>query len=138
MVQAPKADFVPERSYWIILKNKNYDVLRNAPGWENFADIPNVDADAENAKRGFISLGASIADIQIYENLSFDDMKSLFGGMQRKVIQNWAAQQTSLIFVYYAGHGVMDNTVYAVCNGGQRPSKYIYGLQNRLNSLAQQ
>ena len=32
----------------------------------------------------------------------------------------------------------MDNTVYAVCNGGARPSKYIYGLQARLNSLAQQ
>ena len=63
-------------------------------------------------------------------------MKDLFGGLQRKVIQNWAAQQLSLIFVYYAGHGVMDNTVYAVCNGGQRASKYIYGLQNRLNSLA--
>ena len=100
MAQPPKADFVPDRCYWIIIKNKNYDVLRTNAAWANFADIPNVDADAENAKRGFISLGASIADIQTYENLSFEDMKSLFGGMQRKVIQNWAAQQKSLIFVY--------------------------------------
>ena len=32
----------------------------------------------------------------------------------------------------------MDNTVYAVCNGGPRPSKYIYALQSRLYSLSQQ
>ena len=134
---AQKADFVPDRCYWIIIKNKNYEVLAQDPNWSAFANIPNVDQDAVNAKNGFISLGANIADINIVENASFDDLKNLFGGIQRNVIQNWAAgQQKSLVFVYYAGHGVMDNTVYAVCNGGPRPSKYIYGIQARLNSLA--
>ena len=78
MAQPPKADFVPDRCYWIIIKNKNYDVLRNDPNWSTFADIPNVDADSVNAKNGFISLGANIADINIVENASFDDLKSLF------------------------------------------------------------
>ena len=89
MAQAPKADFVPDRCYWIIIKNKNYEVLRNDPNWSGFEDIPNVDADATNAKAGFISLGASIADITTVENASFEDLKSLFGGVQRNVIQNW-------------------------------------------------
>ena len=78
MAQPPKADFVPDRCYWIIIKNKNYDVLRTNAAWANFADIPNVDADAVNAKNGFVSLGANIADIKIIEDASFDDFKSLF------------------------------------------------------------
>ena len=86
MAQAPKADFVPDRCYWIIIKNKNYEVLRNDPNWSGFEDIPNVDADAMNAKAGFMSLGASIADITTVENASFEDLKSLFGGVQRNVI----------------------------------------------------
>ena len=132
-----KAKFVADRYYWIIIKNKNYEILRNDPNWSAFADIPNVDADAVNAKNGFMSLGANICDITTVENASFEDLKNIFGGIQRNVIQNWAGgNQKSLIFVYYAGHGVMDNTVYAVCNGGIRPSKYVYALQSRLNSLA--
>ena len=137
MAQPPKADFVPDRCYWIIIKNKNYEVLAQDANWSAFANIPNVDQDAVNAKNGFISLGANIADILTVENASFEDLKSLFGGVQRNVQSNWGSgQQKSLVFVYYAGHGVMDNTVYAVCNGGARPSKYIYPLQARLNSLA--
>ena len=55
------------------------------------------------------------------------------------MIQNWVAgHQKSMVFVYYAGHGIMDNTVHIVCNGGVRPSKYIYPLQHRLNSLAKE
>lgn len=82
---AQKADFVPDRSYWIIIKNKNYEVLAQDPNWSAFANIPNVDQDAVNAKKGFQSLGANIADITTVENASFDDLKSLFGGVQRNV-----------------------------------------------------
>ena len=63
MAQAPKADFIPDRCYWVIIKNKTYDVLRNDPNWSTFADINYVDADAVNAKNGFISLGANTCDI---------------------------------------------------------------------------
>ena len=60
-------------------------------------------------------------------------------GIRQNVIQNWASgQQKSLVFVYYAGHGIMDNHVHMVCNGGARASKYIYPLQHRLNCLAQE
>ena len=46
---AQKADFVPDRCYWIIIKNKNYEVLAQDPNWSAFANIPNVDQDAVNA-----------------------------------------------------------------------------------------
>ena len=66
-----KAEFIPERCYWIIIKNKNYEVLAQDPNWSAFANIPNVDQDAINAKNGFMSLGASLADITIVEDASF-------------------------------------------------------------------
>ena len=44
-----KAEFIPERCYWIIIKNKNYEVLAQDPHWSAFANIPNVDQDAVNA-----------------------------------------------------------------------------------------
>ena len=48
MVQAGEpADFVAQRNYWIIIKNKNYDQLReDTNGWQNFQDIVYSDADA--------------------------------------------------------------------------------------------
>ena len=49
--------------------------------------------------------------------------------MEAKVIMNWrTGRKKSLVFVYYAGHGVMNNISYVVCNGGERPSKFIYPL----------
>ena len=84
-----------------------------------------------------MSLGASRMDINEVTDADFQDLRSLMGGIERKVVNNWTnGQLKSMVFVYYAGHGVMDNTVYAVCNGGPRPSKYIYPLQARLNSIA--
>jgi hypothetical protein len=82
---AQKAEFVPDRCYWIIIKNKNYEVLAQDPNWSAFANIPNVDQDAINAEKGFKSLGANRVDITIMENASFEDLKSLFGGVQRNV-----------------------------------------------------
>ena len=74
MVQAREPDdFVAQRNHWIIIKNKNYDRLReDTNGWQNFQDIVYSDDDAENVKRGYESLGAEMADIQILENLSFE------------------------------------------------------------------
>ena len=50
---------------------------------------------------------------------------------------NWDdGRKRTLVFVYYAGHGVMDNTVFAVCNGGPRRTKYLFGLQAKLVALS--
>ena len=142
MVEAGRpADFVPQKNFWIIIKHRRYDALRVPEhandGWGNFQDIPYVDADAENAKRGFISLGANPNDITVKEDQSFEGLKKFFRSINNQVIVNWEThRQKSLVFVYYAGHGVMDNTVYAVCNGGPLNSKICYPLQSQLQSIA--
>ena len=40
-------------------------------GYKGFADIPQVDADANNVKNGVLGLGARRADIIEIENASF-------------------------------------------------------------------
>ena len=133
-----RAVFIPNRKYWIIIKNKRYDELRQLAGWEGFQDIPNVDNDAVNAKKGFKELGANLTEISIYEDVNFKEFKEIMHGLQTKIIQNYeGGKQKSLCFVYFAGHGVMDNTTYAVCNEGTKSSKILYPLQQRLKSLSQ-
>ena len=132
-----KVEFIPQRYYWIVIKNKRYDKLRQQPGWQGFQDIPNVDDDTINAKNGFKELGANLTEIQIYEDVNFKEFSEIMNGLQEKIIQNWAGKQRSLCFVYYAGHGVMDNMTYAVCNHADKASKIRYPLQQRLKALSQ-
>ena len=42
--------FKPQRCKWVIVKNRDYEKLREMEGYSNFADIPQVDADAANIK----------------------------------------------------------------------------------------
>ena len=57
--------------------------------------------------------------------------------MEKEVNRNWdSGRKKSLVFVYYAGHGVMDNMNYVVCNGGESRKKFIYPLEAKLKALA--
>ena len=62
--------------------------------------------------------------------------------MREEIYDNWRNdEKKTLIFVYYAGHGVMTNMTHVVCNGGVdkqgRPSisKARYPLENSIRSL---
>ena len=95
-----------------------------------------MDADAENVKNGFVELGANKTDIQIYEDVSYNEIKAIKNKIKQDIVINWASGQKTLCFVYYAGHGVMDNMTYAVCN--QADKKTIYPLQGQLKALSQE
>jgi len=66
---------IPERCKWVIIKNRNYEKLRQMEGYGSFADIPHVDTDATNVKKGVLGLGARRSDIIELENASFDEIK---------------------------------------------------------------
>ena len=49
----------------------------------------------------------------------------------------WGENQTkTLIWVYYSGHGVMNNTTFAVCDKGTRAARAWYPLEKQLRMLA--
>ena len=89
------------------------------PGFEKFADLEQVDQDAINVKRGVIGLGARKTDITEVENADFQELYSLMQELRDEIRENWRnGEKKTLIFVYFAGHGVMTDMTHAVCNGG--------------------
>lgn len=70
-IQDDTSCFIAQRCKWVIVKNRNYEKLREMDGYKGFADIPQVDADATNVKNGVLGLGARRADIIEIENASF-------------------------------------------------------------------
>lgn len=60
------------------------------------------------------------------------DVSIALNTLSAEVYQDYKQQgKNTLIFVYYAGHGVMDNTTYCVLNGPR-----MYPLEKILRSLA--
>ena len=125
----------PVHFKWIILKNKVYDKLREAPGCAGFADLPAVDNDAVNVKKGVIGLGAKAMDIYIIEDTNFQSLKELFDDLTERVANGWSrGQETTFVFVYYTGHGVQANYTYAVLNNPD-PRRWRFPLEMYLRTL---
>ena len=59
-------------------------------------------------------------ELHVFKNLDFDGFDTLFNELRKKIASNWENnRQKTLIFFYYAGHGVIDDSLTeALCNGG--------------------
>ena len=63
-------------------------------------------------------MGGREGDIEIHANEDKTKLQRLFNSLRAEVTDNWnQRQEYTLVFVYYAGHGVMDNMTFALCNG---------------------
>ena len=70
-------------------------------------------------KKGVIGLGARKMDIIEVENADFQELINLMRDLRDEISENWRnGEKKTLIFVYFAGHGVMTNMTHVVCNGG--------------------
>ena len=78
-------------------------------------------------------LGARSRDIIKLENVSFSDLSEWIRDMREEIFDNFRNNETkTLIFVYYAGHGVMKKMTEVVCNGGydkKGKPKFFYPLE---------
>ena len=68
-ILATSDNFVPQKFIWVLVLNKNYDLLREQSGYESFHDLTHVDNDAKNTKAGFKYLGAETSDMLVLEDL---------------------------------------------------------------------
>ena len=104
----PTADcFIPQKVKWVIIKNRYYNKLRLIPGIK-FKDIEYVDNDAMNFEHGIKGLGAKNKDIIRLYDTTFAELSETIQDLHEQIIANWRNdQQKTLIFVYYAGHGIM-------------------------------
>ena len=92
--------------------------MRTYDEYGGFADLPAVDDDAENVRNSILEMGYSEGDIEVHADIDFNGFKILMKNLRNTIIENWKRHEYTLVFVYYAGHGVMvNNTSYALSNG---------------------
>ena len=60
------------------MHNRRYDEKRLIERFKGFEDIPEVDDDAVNVKKGLVGLGANIFDIRDISDASFSIFSQLF------------------------------------------------------------
>ena len=108
---------MPTKKIFVVIHNSRYDKKRRAGG--DFADLPGVIDDAVNAKKGMVGLGASIFDIRDYEDVNYKTFVHLFEALNVELYKNNSVGEKTLLFIYYAGHGIVDNMTFAVTNEDQ-------------------
>ena len=123
--------FVPTKHIWVIVANERYDEKRKFTGYSELQDIPEVRNDAVNAKNGFQGLGARPLDTHTIADADFTSLKELFRNLTQNLNANDAQNEKTMVFFYYAGHGLQDNFTMAVLNEEKN-----YPLEKQLRTLA--
>ena len=65
------------------------------------------------------------------KNPDYAELKCAIDQVGAQIYKSFKAGANTLLFVYYAGHGMMDNSTYAVLNESK-----IYPLEKMLRCLA--
>ena len=125
------AHWVPTKTIWVCVHNTDYSERRKIPGNEGFADIEEAETDAQNFKKGAKKLGARLVHLKMMPDAGYDDLKDLFSELQKELLNAETSGQKTLVFFYYAGHGVQKNFTFAVCN-----EEKLYPLEKMLRILA--
>jgi hypothetical protein len=77
-----------------------------------------------------MGLGARRMDITEIEDADFKAFSQTIKDLRHTIVDNWNhRRQKTFVFIYYAGHGIMSNTTYAVCNGAAKRTKIRYPLE---------
>ena len=107
----------------VVVGNNDYSKRREDPGFEGFSDLDATAEDMVNAERGMASLGVDTEnDIIRRKNATWEDFREVFDQVTMKCgaycqqALDRGDKATIGVMFYYAGHGLQDNTTYALCN----------------------
>ena len=116
----------------IIIGCKKYEQLRIIDGKQNFKDIPETQNDIKVVYAGLRRLKFEQSDIVILRDPKYPELKIAIDQLSADIYRNQSsAGLNTLVFVYYAGHGMMDNSTYCVLNEAK-----MYPLEKMLRCLA--
>jgi len=73
-------------------------------------------------------------EIVIMDDPSYNDLNIYMRELALRIAKATAADKKQLVFWYYAGHGIQDNTVSMVLN--QSEGKHIYPIELQLRALS--
>ena len=115
----------------IVISCGDYGELREIEGKEGFQDIPEVDEDASLVYAGLRRLKFAKSEITMLNNPVYQEIKIAIDKVSAQIYTNYREGLNTLLYVYYAGHGMMDNCTYCVLNGPR-----MYPLEKMLRTLA--
>ena len=116
----------------IVIGCSEYGELQKLDGFSGFQNIPESKSDVKVVKAGLRRLDFGKEDIHVLLDPSFMDIKLAMGEACNNIVKSkLEEEQNTLLFVYFAGHGSMDNTTRAMLNG-----KKHYPLEKSLRNLA--
>ena len=76
------------------------------------------------------------SEILVVKNADHRKFVELFQDkIQSRIIVNHTEKKKTLIFFYYAGHGILKGHTKAVCNQGELARKVFYPLEGNLRSM---
>ena len=99
-----------------------------------YSDLEEVLTDQETVLEQLTKLGFTQDEIVIMENPTYNDMNIYMRELALKIAKASALGRKKLVFWYYAGHGIQDNTVSMILN--QQEGKYVYPIEMQLRSLS--
>ena len=66
-------------------------------------------------------------------------MEAELKAVHKEIKMNWKKQESTLYFIYYAGHGVMrNNETHAVLGTEKNTKKAIFNLEHYLRSISKE
>lgn len=101
---------------------------------EGFSDIPEAIEDMKVVHAGLRRLRFAKDEITMIENADYMQVKIAIDGANAEIYDNFSNGLNTLLFVYYAGHGMMDNCTYSIHNRTDR--RWKYPLEKQLRTLA--
>ena len=126
--------FIPDRRKAIVIGCSDYSVLRSKEGMEGFSDIPEALEDIKTVYHGLRRLRFAKNEIIMLEDADYMQVKIAIDSTNNEIYDNYCNGMSTLLFVYYAGHGMMDNCTYSIHNRTDR--RWKYPLEKQLRTIA--
>ena len=76
---------------------------------KGFVDLPEVEDNIKLFSEEILKYGFSPTQVTVKKNVSYADMKDLSAEIKSKIVINKKAGRKTLMLIYYAGHGMMQN-----------------------------
>ena len=116
----------------IVIGNSEYGELRKDPETKAFGNIPEALTDVKVVVRGLQHIGFDKSEITELINPDKESLKTLFNKVMDQAYMNGKEGKETILFVYFAGHGAMDNDTYIILNG----PKMAFPLEKMLRTIS--
>ena len=124
MVESKKKQFEYQKKIALVVGISDYDNLKEIKDeeekkkYENYGNLPPTEEDMVVVRAGLLRLGFKDEEIIPLQGPTNREFLNKCIEIRNMVDTNFANEpnKNTLVFIYYAGHGVSDNYTFAILN----------------------